>query len=139
MTTRGGCLCGEVRFAASGESMHPTLCHCESCRRSSGAPAVAWTTFARGGFRFTEGTPTEHRSSPGVTRTFCSRCGSALTYARDELPDEIDVVVAALDEPADAPPADETWCDDRLPWMDRVGTLPRFPRAREEKGTKPKR
>ena len=43
-TRAGGCACGAVRYTASGEHSPVTLCHCESCRRHAGAPAVAWVT-----------------------------------------------------------------------------------------------
>lgn len=91
---------------------------------------VAWVTFGRDAFRFTKGTPLAHASSPGVTRGFCGTCGSSLTYERDDLPDEIDVTVGTLDHPERAAPADHTWDDERLPWLDRVGGLPRFARSR---------
>ena len=38
----GGCLCGAVRYRISGSPLSSVNCHCESCRRASGAPAVAW-------------------------------------------------------------------------------------------------
>ena len=82
----GGCLCGAVRYRASGESDHPTLCHCNSCRRAAGAPVVAWTTFPPSRFEFTKGTPARYRSSPPVVRTFCSTCGTPLTYQHTSLP-----------------------------------------------------
>lgn len=128
----GGCLCGAVRYRASGESSRPTLCHCNSCRRAAGAPLVAWTTFPPDRFEFTKGTPARYRSSPPVVRTFCARCGTSLTYQHTSFPDEIDVTIASLDDPAVFPPADHTWTSERIAWLELADGLPRFPRSRFE-------
>ena len=82
----GGCLCGALRYRATGEARFSTLCHCASCRRAAGAPAVAWVTFAEGSFAFTRGEPVQFRSSPPVVRSFCGRCGTPLSYRHDALP-----------------------------------------------------
>lgn len=133
MTERtGGCACGAVRYSGPGPATHATICHCDSCRRASGAPLVAWITVPRDSFRFTAGTPRHHRSSPGVTRQFCGTCGTPLTYARDDLPAEIDVTVGSLDLPQDHPPEDQTQTRDKLPWIDTVSRLPEFAGARDE-------
>ena len=55
----GGCLCGAVRYEATGEPYNITHCHCADCRKSSGAPFVTWVSFRRHNFRFTHGTPRE--------------------------------------------------------------------------------
>ena len=38
-TVTGGCMCGAVRYKASGEAVSVIHCHCLSCRRHTGAPA----------------------------------------------------------------------------------------------------
>jgi hypothetical protein len=38
----GGCFCGDIRYAVTGSPFHPTNCHCSICRRTTGAPFVAW-------------------------------------------------------------------------------------------------
>jgi hypothetical protein len=126
----GGCLCGAVRYRASGDATHPTLCHCRSCRRAAGAPLVAWVTFPVAGFAFEKGTPARYRSSPPVERTFCGACGTPLTYQHASFPDEIDISVASFDEPAAFPPADHTWTSEKIAWLELGDALPRFPRSR---------
>jgi hypothetical protein len=130
--THGGCLCGAVRYRAGGEASHPTLCHCASCRRAAGAPVVAWVTFPRADFAFTQGTPTRYRSSPPVLRSFCATCGTPLTYQHDAHPGEIDITVASLDDPSAFPPADHTWTSEQLPWLELGDALPRHRRSRHE-------
>jgi hypothetical protein len=39
-TAAGGCMCGAVRYETIGEPVSVIHCHCESCRRHTGA-AVA--------------------------------------------------------------------------------------------------
>jgi hypothetical protein len=87
---------------------------------------VAWATFPAREFAVTRGALAERRSSPPVTRGFCPACGTALTYAHDARPGEIDVALAALDEPASVRPECHIWFSHRLPWMEPGDGLPRF-------------
>ena len=130
----GGCLCGAVRFRASGAPSNATLCHCRSCRRAAGAPVVAWVTFPLAGFAFTRGEPGRFRSSAPVERTFCARCGTPLTYAHEAAPDAIDVTTVSLDAAAELAPGDHTWTRDALPWMRDLDALTRFPERRSDSG-----
>jgi len=113
----GGCLCGAVRYAVSGTVRNLCYCHCHSCRRAAGAPMVPWGTFAHAAFRLTRGTLAEYRSSPGVTRGFCSACGTTLTYRHESRGADIDVTLASLDEPERFAPQMHVWVDDKLPWV----------------------
>ena len=115
-SSEGGCLCTAVRYRVVGAPLHSVICHCESCRKASAAPSVAWLTFGVGGFQLLRGVPRSFRSSAGVVRTFCERCGTPLTYANEHRADEIDVTTASLDEPALYAPTREVWLEHRLPW-----------------------
>jgi len=130
--TTGGCLCGSVRYQSSGVSNRPTLCHCFTCRRASGAHLLGWVTFPTREFRFTANTPTEFRSSAQVTRTFCSKCGTPLTYRHDNSPEGIDVTVGSLDAPDGVAPVDHTWMSDALAWDKPADGLPQYQSNRME-------
>ena len=82
----GGCFCGRVRYRVAGEPLGSAICHCVSCRRTSGAQSVAWLTFPHRKFSFVHGEPADYRSSDEVSRTFCQSCGTSLTYRHDEEP-----------------------------------------------------
>jgi hypothetical protein len=113
-----------VRYRVSGVRSGPAFCHCSSCRRASGAPVVAWFTVAPDAFVLVKGRPVEHRSSPPVVRTFCGRCGTALTYRHARHPDALDVTTTTLDEPGAVPPVDHIWVSERIPWMKTDDGLP---------------
>src|ERR1700732_3918112 len=122
----GGCLCGGVRYEVAGAVSNLCFCHCDSCRRATGAPMVPWGTFPRDSFRVTRGELTEYRSSAAVTRGFCARCGTSLTYSHDAGAAEIDVTLATLDEPAQLAPQMHVWVGDKLPWVTISDGRPQF-------------
>jgi hypothetical protein len=127
----GGCLCGTIRYQASGSAGDITHCHCRTCRRASGAPFVTWAGFDSDKFKFTQGQPTSYASSENVVRTFCSRCGTALTYQRLDLPNSIDVTLGSMDDPEKIKPEDHTWTESQLSWIALDNHLPTYPRERK--------
>jgi hypothetical protein len=126
----GGCLCGEVRYAAHGMPFHETSCHCTMCRRASGAPMVAWFSVARADLHWVKGALTRYRSSAHATRSFCARCGTQLTFESDAHPDEIDITTCSLDDPEQVPPTDHTRTSSQLRWVKLDDGLPRHREAR---------
>lgn len=131
MLLTGGCCCGAIRYELSGQPGNLTLCHCPTCRRASGAPNVAWLTVPPTALRWLQGAPRQFRSSAPVLRGFCGECGTALTYQRDDNPDELDVTICSLDDPTLAP-LDQTFCQYRLPWVGTQHALREFAATRSE-------
>jgi hypothetical protein len=130
----GGCLCGDVRYRINGTALSRGICHCRTCRRASGAPSVAWVTFRSNEVSFIAGEPATFRSSPAVSRTFCTRCGTPLTYRHDSDPDTIDITTVSLDDPERFVPEREIWTEHKLSWEALNADLPHYPRTRSEAG-----
>ncbi len=114
----GGCLCGNVRFVASGVPYRVGLCHCLDCRKHHGAVFHASAVFSHDAVTI-EG---ETRDYDG--RHFCPRCGSSV-FGRDG--DEIEVYLGSLDAPDQFKPTYELWTIRRESW------LPPFPLTRQYK------
>ncbi|HSV58781.1 MAG TPA: GFA family protein [Variovorax sp.] len=127
---KGHCQCGWLRYEAGDSASLETACHCSICRRTSGAPLVAWFTVPLAAFRFTSGTPTRFQSSEHATRSFCPRCGTQLTFQSTSYPEEIDVTTCSLDDPERLPPKDHTRTSSRLSWVRLADGLPAYPEAR---------
>jgi hypothetical protein len=113
----GRCLCGAIRYRAEGAPAWVAFCHCESCRRATGAPTTAYAGFPAERFRYVEGEPARFGSSPGVTRSFCARCGTPLTYEGARWPGEVHVLVGTLDRPECVTPQSHAFAEERLPWL----------------------
>ena len=122
----GGCLCGAVRYRATGAPYDVTHCHCTLCRRASGAPFVTWFSISAAGFELLRGAPARFASSAEAVRTFCPSCGTPLTFQINAVPQEIDVTVCSLDEPERVVPEDHTFVRSRLHWIALDDHLPQF-------------
>lgn len=132
MKLSGGCLCGDVRYEASGTPTHETICHCTICRRTTGAPMVAWFSVRPADFGWSRAAPAEFRSSQVATRTFCARCGTQLTFLHDDFPDEVAITTASLDDPAQVPPRAHIFVTTKLHWLHPGDGLPEFPEERTD-------
>lgn len=130
MKREGGCFCGAIRYESKGDPGVVTHCHCQHCRRTSGAAFLTWVEFPADGFSFTRGTPRSFQSRPEVTRSFCPSCGTPLTYGRVDTPRTVDVTVCSLDEPGGVTPQDHVYHDGKLDWVRLADGLPTYPRSR---------
>jgi hypothetical protein len=114
-----GCLCGAVRFIATGRPKGVYWCHCQSCRKHTGAPpASVFVAFDRGAYTITKGVITKFESSPGKTqRGFCARCGSTLTCESLPQPTVTHFHVGAFDRAAELQPTKHYFPEEHLPWL----------------------
>ena len=131
-TLEGGCMCGEMRYAVDGPPTNTMICHCQSCRRVAAAPVVAWVTFPKTNFTWLRGEPASFHSSEPVRRTFCSTCGTPLTYEHCDSPDTMDVTTCSLDDPERYPPTHHSWLSHDLHWVRFGDGLPTFPEWRQK-------
>lgn len=123
----GGCLCGSVRYEALGKPVCVGHCHCQTCRRHTGAPIVTFVMFAADQVRFPERDRDIYRSSPHVKRGFCGQCGTPLTWeGKFKGIDIIEFYVSTTDDP-DSHVADRHWhYGEKIAWFDVVGDIPRY-------------
>lgn len=123
----GGCHCGAIRYSLEGEPTHSSVCHCESCRRATGALTTAWVGYPSEALTIERGAPRSYCSSGVVDRQFCGECGTSLFYFNEQaLPGMVDVLAATLDEPDAFPPRLHVMTSDALTWEAGLDALPKF-------------
>ena len=129
MTHPGKCHCGAIQYELTGEPKVVALCHCSDCRRSAGAPFVAWAMYPESSLTVTKGVPKTINSSGTAIRSFCSECGSGLFYRNEAvLPGIVDIQSATLDNPNALKPTVQIQTAERLNWVTRMNELPEFER-----------
>lgn len=129
MIHAGSCRCGAIRYELSGEPHVVAICDCADCRRSAGAPLVAWAIYPEAALTICSGAPRTINSSGTAMRSFCADCGTGLFYRNEAvIPGRVDVQTATLDDPDALPPAVQIQTAERLGWVSRLQTLPEFER-----------
>lgn len=95
----GGCLCGAIRFRATGTPGKPHTCSCATCRRHSGALTLSWVEYPAEAVDWVGpgGRPATWRSSSYSSRAFCPACGTTLG-ALDDAP-TVALATGAFDQP----------------------------------------
>src|SRR5262245_43173565 len=121
----GGCLCGDVRFVATGRPYRVGICHCLDCRKHHGALFHASAIFPQGAVTITG------KTGEYAGRHFCPRCGSSV-FSRSG--DEIELHLGALDAIDQFRPTYELWAIRREAWLPEFPGMRRYARDREGGG-----
>ncbi len=124
-TFTGGCLCGDVRFVASGQPYRVGVCHCLDCRKHHGALFFAAAIFAR------DAVAIEGQTRAYKGRHFCPQCGSSVFACSG---DEVEVNLGSLDTIDQFVPTYECWTVRREGWLPAFTVEKRFARDRETPG-----
>jgi hypothetical protein len=96
------------------------------CRKAHGAAFGTYAAARAAEFKVLEGAEliARYRSSPGIVRTFCARCGSTLQWLRESKPEVVDVALGVLDEDPGVRPAYHIYVDSKAPWYEITDGLP---------------
>jgi hypothetical protein len=123
----GSCLCGKVRFQASGQPHRVGICHCMDCRKHHGALFHASAIF-----------PSDAVTIAGETRAFagrhfCPECGSSVF---GQSADETELNLGSMDNIGQFKPTYELWTIRREPWLPAFPGMRLYERDRENPNRK---
>lgn len=113
----GGCHCRRVLFRAQGQPKFISVCHCESCRRTTGAAFSTWVGFPSDAVDWRGDGQSVYASSPGVRRGFCKTCGTPLSYQSEKWPGETHILIGAFNDPSPFTPSSDYMPEERLAWI----------------------
>lgn len=115
----GGCACGAVRFEARGKPKFVANCHCQDCRRATGAASSTWVGFDTPDVSWF-GERTLHERKDMVRRGFCPRCGTPLSYSGKQWATETHLLIGTFDDPLTLTPDEDVNVAEKLPWVHLV-------------------
>jgi hypothetical protein len=124
LPAEGGCQCGQARYRITGEPLWTGVCHCNECKRSSGA-AFSMSTRVRAtdviltkGALKTWSRPSDVRGA--VICHFCPECGNRLWH-EPEGSGFLHVKPGTLDDPSQVDPTFEGYTIRKSPWLSLSG------------------
>ena len=131
MAHLGGCFCGELRFESDADPVETGYCHCSICRRTTGAPLLAFASFPVETFAYTKGEPQIFESSSKGQREFCRICGTQICFRESGVPSTVDVNSGTLDEINAVAPEHHIYTSSRVEWLAIEDRLPAYKNERE--------
>jgi hypothetical protein len=120
----GGCLCGAIRYRASGKPLNVRVCHCRLCQKAVGAAFNARLLFEETAVDVEGPLATVH-SSPDLLRGFCRSCGTSILTKRLST-GWIGLSAGSLDDPGLFKPEAHTWVSAKQPWVVIADGLPQY-------------
>jgi hypothetical protein len=89
---------------------------------------VTWVGFPEGQFQIVAGEEhlTRFLTDTQAIRSFCSICGSTLTYESPRWPGEVHVALANIQDEIDRQPSGHVYVDHRASWWTITDSLPQF-------------
>ena len=131
---RGSCLCGGIRFEVDQFAPQTGNCHCSMCRKFHGAAYATIAEARQDHFRWTSGQELlqGYTASNGTTRSFCSRCGSSLTFASPAAdPDLVEIALGCFDDEVPVKPDAHIFVASGATWTVPTDELPQFEQGRD--------
>ncbi len=136
-TATGGCLCGKIRYAVATPLQNVIACHCNHCRKISGAGSSHNAAIPTSAMTITTGAPKMYAdtadSGNRLNRFFCDDCGSSLYSRREKMPEMTILKVGTLDDASGLKLAMNIWTGSALPWMHVDPAVEHYPGNRPVK------
>ena len=121
----GSCLCGRVRYRATGPLGEFGNCHCTDCQKSHGAAFASYIEVPRQRFTIVQGENhlQAYQAESGARRLFCRTCGAKIISESDAW-EAVYVSAGTLDTPLDQKLTYHIWVRSKAPWYEICDGLP---------------
>ncbi len=115
----GGCLCGAVRYRLNDRPLAVYACHCNDCKKLSGATNIRVVLAARDALSYNGAELAKYRKRADSGREIdilrCASCGVRLWHEPLSAPEFVLIAAGTLDQPGWAAPAAHIWTERAAP------------------------
>jgi hypothetical protein len=100
----GGCVCGAVRYVATGDPLRVTVCHCTWCQRRTGTAFAVEPIFKREQVtisgRLAKYRHVSDESGRWLDLEFCPKCGTNIGFTFEWRPELRAIDAGTFDDPS---------------------------------------
>lgn len=131
---RGSCLCAAIQFEVDEFGPRTGNCHCSMCRKFHGAAFATIAEARRDHFRWISGEDLikGYTAENGTTRSFCSNCGSSLTFASPNQDlDLVEIALGCFDDEVPVHPDAHIYVASGANWAPPEDDLPQYEAGRD--------
>lgn len=140
--SRGGCVCGAVRFEIDVPAVWAWHDHSQASRRAQGCAYATYVGTWKRRFRWLEGEAELTRyedAEAGTTRSFCRRCGTPVTYEKARSPRFLNIPRALFETRTGREPRYHMNLTERADWTywgEPLGPMKGYPGVMRERPRK---
>jgi len=115
----GSCLCGAVRYRLDAGPLALNACHCDDCKKLTGATHLLMVLARRAAFVHDGGAVTRYRKRADSGREIdivrCARCGVRLWHEPQSAPELVFIAAGTLEDSSWVVPTSHIWVEKASP------------------------
>ncbi|MEM7471838.1 MAG: GFA family protein [Pseudomonadota bacterium] len=121
MARSARCYCGASKLSLTAEPLQVVYCHCDDCRRWTGAAAPVFAAFSDGDVAGLDLIGQPKSFSKGTNRWNCIKCGSPMLGRFDYVPGQSWIPLGVIEDSTGLAPEFHCFADRKHPWMPDAG------------------
>jgi len=128
MGFKGSCFCNAVQFKVDSAPRAVVNCHCDFCRKHSGAAFSTYAVVPETALEITSGQDfiEAFLMKENAHKHFCKQCGSPLFNMNARYPGFVMIYLGGITDTQDVVPTANIYCDSQLPWVPAISGIRNF-------------
>lgn len=128
MKISGSCICNAVQYKVSGTPKAVVNCHCNFCRKHSGAAFSTYAVVPEAALEVISGNDlvATFQIKENTHKYFCKQCGSPVYNKNARYPGLCMIYLGGISATEDIAPTANIYCDSQLGWIPAIAELRSF-------------
>ena len=128
MEISGSCFCNAVQFKVSGAPKAVVNCHCNFCRKHSGAAFSTYAVVPEADLEIISGADyiSSFQIKEDAHKHFCKQCGSPIFNKNARYPGLCMIYLGGISASSCIAPTANIYCESQLAWVPSIPELRSF-------------
>ncbi len=128
MEISGSCYCNAVQFKVSGAPKAVVNCHCNFCRKHSGAAFSTYAAVLEAALEIVSGADSisSFKVEEDAHKHFCKQCGTPIFNKNARYPGMSMIYLGGISELSGIAPTANIYCESQLAWVPSIAEIRSF-------------